>query len=86
MVAEAKNEIPVAVDGGFATAEDVAKGLAAGADIVAIGRPAAYALAYDGADGVEQYLQLIKDDLQTALTVLGASSPQELGSHHLRTI
>jgi len=86
VVAEVRSEVPVIIDGGFTTAEDVAKGLAAGADLVAIGRPVAYALALDGADGVERYLELMKNDLRTALTVLGASSPAELGSYHLRTI
>ncbi len=84
VVAEVGGEVPVIVDGGFATAEDVAKGLACGADLVAIGRPIAYALAGGGTDGVENYLQLLKDDLRTALTVLGASSLAELGPRHIR--
>lgn len=84
VVAEVAGDVPVIVDGGFATAEDVAKGLACGADLVAIGRPIAYALAGGGADGVENYIQLLQDDLRTALTVLGASSPAELGPRHIR--
>ena len=84
VAAEVRGEVPVIVDGGFTTAEDVAKGLAAGADLVAIGRPIAYALALGGA-GVERYLELLKEDFGTALTVLGAASPEALGPHHLRT-
>lgn len=86
VAAEVNGELPVVVDGGFRTAEDVAKGLAGGADLVAIGRPIAYALALGGADGVEKYLTLVRDDLRTALSVLGASSPAALGASHLRRI
>ena len=84
VASEVGGEVPIIVDGGFSTAEDVAKGLARGADLVAIGRPIAYALAAGGASGVEQYLQLLKEDFRTALTVLGASSPGQLGPDHLR--
>jgi isopentenyl diphosphate isomerase/L-lactate dehydrogenase-like FMN-dependent dehydrogenase len=84
VVVEASGEVPIVVDGGFSTAEDVATGLACGADLVAIGRPMAYALAEGGADGVANYLSLLKHDLQTALTVLGASSPAALGRMHVR--
>lgn len=84
VAAEVAGEVPIIVDGGFSTAEDVATGLACGADLVAIGRPVAYALAEGGADGVANYLALLKTDLQTALTILGAASPAALGPMHVR--
>lgn len=86
VVAEVDGEVPIVVDGGFSTAEDVAKGLACGADLVAIGRPMAYALADGGADGVANYLALLQNGLRTALTVLGASSPDALSPIHVRRI
>jgi isopentenyl diphosphate isomerase/L-lactate dehydrogenase-like FMN-dependent dehydrogenase len=84
VVTEVGGQLPIVVDGGFSTAEDVAKGLACGADLVAIGRPVAYALAEGGADGVANYLALLRDGLQTALTVLGAASPAALSATHVR--
>jgi isopentenyl diphosphate isomerase/L-lactate dehydrogenase-like FMN-dependent dehydrogenase len=84
VVTEVGGQLPIVVDGGFSTAEDVAKGLACGADLVAIGRPVAYALAEGGADGVANYLALLRDGLQTALTVLGAVSPAALSAMHVR--
>lgn len=86
VVGEVDGQLPVVVDGGFSTAEDVAKGLACGADLVAIGRPIAYALAEGGADGVTNYLSLLQDGLQTALTVLGAVSPSALDTKHVRRV
>jgi len=76
--------VPIIVDGGFRTAEDVAKGLALGASVIGLGRPIAWALACGGANGVARYLTLLADDLRVALTVLGARSPAELGPGHLR--
>lgn len=84
VVTEVGGQLPIVVDGGFSTAEDVAKGLACGADLIAIGRPVAYALAEGGADGVANYLALLRDGLQTALTVLGAASPAALSGSHVR--
>lgn len=86
VVAEVDRAVPIVVDGGFSTAEHIAKGLASGADLVAIGRPLAYALAAGGAAEVERYLKLLRDDLRTALTVLGARSPDALGAPHVRRI
>ncbi len=84
VVGEVGGELPILVDGAFSTAEDIAKGLACGADLVAIGRPMAYALAHGGSEGVANYLALLQDGLRTALTVLGASSPNALGQMHIR--
>ena len=86
IVEEVAGTVAIIVDGGFSTGEDIAKGLAAGADLVAIGRPIAYALAAEGATGVESYLNLLQSDLHTALTVLGASTPGDLSTSHLRRI
>ncbi len=84
VAAEVRGELPVIVDGGFVTGSDVAKGLACGADLVGIGRPVAYALADGGADGVENYLSVLKDDFGTALTVLGAKTVGSLSATNIR--
>ncbi len=78
--------VPIIVDGGFRTAEDVAKGLALGATAVALGRPVAWALAAGGADGVGEFVNLIGEDLRTALTILGARTPVALSHRHVRAI
>ena len=84
VVAAIDGSVPIVVDGGFRTAEDIVRGLALGADLVAVGRGVAYALAAGGVDGVVTYLSLLKDDLHTALTVLGARDPNELNKSHIR--
>ena len=84
VVDEVSQSVPVIVDGGFASAEDICVALALGADLVALGRPVAWALAAGGAEGVAHLARLLHEDLTIALTVLGATSPNALNRDHIR--
>ncbi len=68
----------VVVDGGVRRGIDVLKGLALGADLVAIGRPVLWALAVDGADGVHRLLDLLREELSLAMALAGARSLAEI--------
>ena len=61
------------VDGGVRRGIDVLKGLALGADLVAIGRPALWGLAVDGADGVQRVIELLRDELSLAMALPAAA-------------
>jgi L-lactate dehydrogenase (cytochrome) len=47
------------------------KALALGARAVGIGRPVLYGLAGYGQDGVERVLELLKDELEVAMRLMG---------------
>jgi 4-hydroxymandelate oxidase len=66
------------VDGGVRRGIDVLKGIALGADLVAIGRPALWGLAVDGADGVQRVLELLRDELSLAMALTGCRSVDEI--------
>ena len=66
------------VDGGVRRGVDVLKGLALGADLVAIGRPALWGLAVDGADGVERVIGLLRDELSLAMALAGCRSLEDI--------
>jgi 4-hydroxymandelate oxidase len=66
------------VDGGVRRGIDVLKGLALGADLVAIGRPALWGLAVDGADGVQRVIELLRDELSLAMALAGCRSIVEI--------
>lgn len=66
------------VDGGVRRGIDVLKGLALGADLVAVGRPVLWALAVDGADGVHRLLGLLREELSLAMALAGARSISEI--------
>jgi 4-hydroxymandelate oxidase len=61
----------VVVDGGVRRGIDVLKGLALGADLVAVGRPAVYGLIVDGAAGVARVLEILRDELSLAMALSG---------------
>jgi 4-hydroxymandelate oxidase len=62
------------VDGGVRRGIDVLKGIALDADLVAIGRPALWGLAVDGAAGVQRVLEILRDELSLAMALSGCRS------------
>ena len=62
------------VDGGVRRGIDVLKGLALGADLVAVGRPVLWGLAVGGADGVRHVLEILRDELSLAMALAGCRS------------
>ena len=66
------------VDGGVRRGIDVLKGIALGADLVAIGRPALWGLAVDGADGVRRVIELLRDELSLAMALTGARTLSDI--------
>ena len=64
----------VYADGGIRTGEDALAALALGARAVFLGRPALWALACGGADGVRSLLAGLTDDLTHAMALAGAAS------------
>ncbi len=66
------------VDGGVRRGIDVLKGLALGADLVAIGRPILWGLAVDGAEGVRSVIEILRDELSLAMALAGCRSLGEI--------
>lgn len=70
--------VEVYVDGGIRRGEHVLAALALGARAVFVGRPVLWALATDGADGVRRLVADLTDELAHALTLAGATSPDDV--------
>jgi 4-hydroxymandelate oxidase len=68
----------VFADGGLRTGEDVLTALGLGARAVFVGRPALWALACGGSDGVRDLLTGLTDDLSHAMALAGAASVAEI--------
>ncbi|KJS54037.1 2-hydroxy-acid oxidase [Streptomyces rubellomurinus subsp. indigoferus] len=64
-------ELPVLFDGGVRSGTEAAIALALGARAVLVGRPVLWGLAVGGADGVHQVLDLIRDELDHTMALLG---------------
>ncbi|GJN67121.1 cytochrome b2, mitochondrial precursor [Purpureocillium lilacinum] len=68
----------VFVDGGFRRASDILKALCLGATGVGIGRPFLYAMSAYGQDGVERAMQLLKDEMEMNMRLIGCASVRDL--------
>lgn len=64
-------QVPVMVDGGVRHGSDVLIALALGATAVGIGRPAAWGLTVDGAEGVARVLTILNEEYTIARTLAG---------------
>jgi isopentenyl diphosphate isomerase/L-lactate dehydrogenase-like FMN-dependent dehydrogenase len=74
----------VLVDGGFRRGSDIAKALALGARGVLVARPAMWGLAAYGADGVQNILEMLQEDLARNMGALGAPNLQSLTREMVR--
>ena len=74
------DDADIIVDGGFMRGTDVLKGIARGATVVAVGRCALWGLAANGADGVENALGLLREELKLAMGLSGQTNIKRLAS------
>jgi isopentenyl diphosphate isomerase/L-lactate dehydrogenase-like FMN-dependent dehydrogenase len=75
----------VYLDGGVRRGTDVVTALAIGAQAVFVGRPVMYGLAFGGAKGVQQVLEILRDETENALALLGCRSPSDVTRAHVST-
>jgi L-lactate dehydrogenase (cytochrome) len=61
----------------------VLKALARGATAVSIGRPYLYGLAAGGEAGVAKVLQLLRDEIERDMALLGCRNVAEIGRRHI---
>ena len=73
----------IIVDGSICRGTDIVKAIATGADLVGIGRMQCFALACGGRSGVVRLLELLEDEVQRCLGLLGAASFADLDRSYL---
>lgn len=78
-----ENRIEIFIDGGVRRATDILKAIALGAKGVGIGRPFLYAMSTYGELGVRRLIQILKDELEMNLRLLGVTSLDQLDSSFL---
>jgi isopentenyl diphosphate isomerase/L-lactate dehydrogenase-like FMN-dependent dehydrogenase len=83
VVQAAGDRLEVLVDGGVRRGTDVAAALALGARAVLVGRPALWGLTVGGEAGARHVLELLRAELELALTLLGAPSPAHVTRGHV---
>ena len=68
----------ILLDGGIRRGSDVIKALCLGAKAVCIGRPYLYGLAARGPDGVAHVLQIFREEIARAMTLMGVGRVADL--------
>ena len=82
-VEAAAGRAEVYVDGGVRRGGDVLVALALGARAVLIGRPALWGLAVGGEAGARRVLELLRDEVELGLTLLGTPTPADVTRAHV---
>ena len=83
IVAAVAGRAKIMVDGSICRGTDIVKAIAAGADLVGIGRMQCWALAAGGEAGIVRLLELLEDEVQRTLGLLGVKSFAELDKSYL---
>ena len=73
-----EDRIEVYVDGGFRRGTDIFKALALGAKGVGLGRPFLYAMSSYGQEGVEKLIDILQNELETAMRLMGCSKLSDI--------
>jgi len=73
-----KPSFEIYVDGGVRRAADVLKAVALGAKAVGIGRPFLYSYSAYGVAGVERAIQILKDEMEMDMRLIGAPTLADL--------
>ncbi|RDL32037.1 Uncharacterized protein BP5553_09439 [Venustampulla echinocandica] len=81
---EVFDKMEVFVDGGIMRGTDIFKALCLGARSVGIGRGFLFALNY-GQDGIEKYVDILKDELETTMRMMGVTDLSQVHPGLLNT-
>ena len=78
IAATVEQKVKLFIDGGIRRGTDIIKALALGADAVLIGRPILWGLAVGGEQGALKVIDILKEELELAMTLCGFSSITEV--------
>jgi L-lactate dehydrogenase (cytochrome) len=84
VVAAVKSQAEILLDGGVRRGGDAVKAVCMGARAVLIGRAYAYGLSAAGEAGVERAIQILRDDIERTLRLLGCRTVAELNSSYVQ--
>ena len=73
-----QDKIEIYIDGGIRRSTDIIKALCLGATGVGIGRPFLYAMSAYGLPGVDRAMQLLKDEMEMNMRLIGCSKVDQL--------
>jgi len=84
VVAAVGKQTEVLMDGGIRRGSDIVKALCLGARAVLVGRAYAYGLAAGGYEGVKKAIQILREDVERTMRLLGCPSVAELNESYIQ--
>jgi len=84
VVAAVNGQVEVLMDGGVRRGTDIVKAICLGARAVLIGRAYAYGLAAAGHAGVTRALEILREDVERTLRLLGCASVAQLDPSYIQ--
>ncbi|RPB24073.1 L-lactate ferricytochrome c oxidoreductase [Terfezia boudieri ATCC MYA-4762] len=82
---EVFDKVEIYIDGGVKRGTTIVKALCLGAKAVGIGRAALFGLAGYGEEGVGRVIQILREEIETCMRLLGVNSVKDLGLKHVNT-
>jgi len=79
-----EGKLTLIADTGVRRGSDVLKGLALGADVVAVGRATLYGVAAAGEAGASRALEILGSEINRTMAVMGLTTISEIGRDHIR--
>ncbi|KAL3474420.1 FMN-dependent dehydrogenase family protein [Aspergillus californicus] len=80
------HKILLGIDGGIRRGTDIFKALALGADFCFAGRLPIWGLAYDGQQGIEKVLELLRDEFEMCMRLAGCKTLAAIGPESLAVV
>lgn len=84
VVAAVGSDVEIFVDGGITRGSDIIKAVALGATGCLIGRAYLYGLAAGGEEGVTRVYDILKDEMERVMKLIGCPSVSQLDSSYVR--
>ncbi|XP_037286388.2 uncharacterized protein LOC119179424 [Rhipicephalus microplus] len=83
IVSAVGDRLEIYLDSGVRSGADVVKALSLGARAVFLGRPAIWGLAYNGKQGVDRVLDILRSELERTMQLLGCKNSSSLNSAYV---
>ena len=83
IVDAAGDKLTIIADSGVRRGSDVLKGLALGADVIAIGRATLYGVGAAGEAGATRALEILESEITRTMAVLGVTDIPSIGREHI---
>lgn len=83
VVKELKGKCEIYVDGGVRRGSDIFKAIAMGATCVFVGKPAIFSLACKGAEGVEQMIDILREEFKKTMQLCGVDDVAKINKSYL---